>query len=119
MILADITTAVDHIAGKDSNWLLSGAVLLMGIILVGMARYFVKQHESLINDHKEARMAYQISLKEIVAAQNITTREVAAALALSTKVIEQNSEWLRLGRLKEIPSGDRRQAARGQDPACS
>jgi len=61
-------------------------------------RYFVRQHEQLIEDHKRSRDSYQDSLRGIVAEQSATNAKLIMRLDQNTKVLEECRDRLRLSR---------------------
>jgi len=61
-------------------------------------KYFVRQHERLIDDHKEARDSYQESLRGVVAVQSAANAKLIICLDNNTKVLEECRDELRLVR---------------------
>ena len=58
-------------------------------------RYFVQQHERLIEDHKQSRDSYQESLRGVVAEQSATNAKLMVCLDNNTKVLEECRDELR------------------------
>jgi len=56
---------------------------------VWVVRYFVKQHEQLLADHKQSRECYQESLRGVVAEQSATNAKLVVCLDNNTKVLEE------------------------------
>jgi len=54
-----------------------------------VVRYFVKQHERLLEDHKQSRECYQESLRGVVAEQSATNAQLVVCLENNTKVLGQ------------------------------
>jgi len=61
-------------------------------------RYFVKQHEQLLRDHKESRECYQESLRGVVAEQSATNAKLVVCLDNNSKVLEECRDELRCSR---------------------
>jgi hypothetical protein len=67
---------------------------------VFVMRYFVRQHERLIEDHKKARDCYQESLREVVKQQSAMDAKLIVCLEQNTKVLGECRDELRLSRMK-------------------
>jgi len=80
---------VDHVAAMNDRWLFIASLVLLGIFAIWVMRYFVKQHERLLEDHKQARECYQESLRGVVAEQGATNAKLVVCLENNTKVLEQ------------------------------
>lgn len=91
----DTVKLVDHVAAQSDRYLFIGTLIILGFFAYVVMRYFLKQYEALINDHKEARASYHVSMQNIVGQQDATTRSVVAALTETKEIIRQNSECLR------------------------
>ena len=94
----DFIKAVDHAAGMNDRWLFIASLAVIGIIGVWVVRYFVKQHEQLLADHKQSRECYQESLRDVVAEQSATNAKLIVCLDNNTKVLEQCRDELRCSR---------------------
>jgi hypothetical protein len=70
MSTADFLKAVDHAAGMNDRWLFIASLVVFGLFAAFVMRYFVRQHERRIADHKQARDTYQESLRSMVAEQS-------------------------------------------------
>jgi len=46
------------------------SLLVIGIFGIWVVRYFVRQHERLLDDHKQSRECYQENLRGVVAEQS-------------------------------------------------
>ena len=79
-------TGVDHAAAMNDRWLFIASLLLLGMFGIWVMRYFVKQHEQLLQDHKESRECYQESLRGVVAEQSATNAKLVVCLDNNSKV---------------------------------
>src|SRR5512138_1489377 len=100
MIPSDLVRAVDHAAGMNDRWLFISSLVLFGVFAVSVMRYFVRQHERLIADHKSARDTYQNSLQGIVAEQSAANAKLMVCLDKNTAVLEECRDELRTARLQ-------------------
>lgn len=91
----DVVHIADTAAQKSDRVLFIVALIVLGICAVFVARFFVKQYEDLIRDHKAERQEYQTSLRQIVAAQNETMRELTICLTRNTEALDTCSTELR------------------------
>jgi hypothetical protein len=66
MPTTDFMKLVDHAAGVNDRWLFIASLVVFGLFAAFVMRYFVSQHERLIEDHKQARDAHQTSLRGMV-----------------------------------------------------
>ena len=73
----------------NDRWLFVASLVAIGLFGVWVMRYFVKQHERLLDDHKESRECYQESLRGVVAEQSATNAKLVICLDNNTKVLEQ------------------------------
>ena len=86
---SEFLRGVDHAAAQDDRWLFIASLVLLGLFGVWVVRYFVKQHEQLLADHKASRECYQESLRGVVAEQSATNAKLVVCLDNNTKVLEQ------------------------------
>ena len=93
--------AVDHAAGMGDRWLFIATLLVFGVFAVGVMRYFVRHHERLMEDHKQARDAYQESLQGIVAEQSAANAKLMVCLDNNTAVLEECRDELRYARTEK------------------
>ncbi len=100
MNLSEFLRGVDHAAAKDDRWLFIASLVLLGIFGVWVVRYFVKQHEQLLADHKQSRECYQESLRDVVAEQSATNAKLVLCLENNTKVLGECRDELRHSRRK-------------------
>ena len=86
---AELIKNVDHAAAMNDRWLFVASLVVIGIFGLWVMRYFVKQHERLLDDHKQSRECYQESLRGVVAEQSATNAKLVICLDNNTKVLEQ------------------------------
>ena len=85
----ELIRGVDHAAAMNDRWLFIASLALLGGFAIWVMRYFVKQHERLLDDHKESRECYQESLRGVVAEQSATNAKLVVCLDNNTKILEQ------------------------------
>ncbi len=95
---AELIRGVDHAAAMDDRWLFVASLVVFGVFAAFVMRYFVRQHERLIEDHKQARECYQESLRGIVAEQSATNGKLVVCLENNTRVLEECRDELRVVR---------------------
>ena len=98
MSTIEFLRGVDHAAAMNDRWLFIASLALLGLFGVWVVRYFVKQHERLLDDHKQSRECYQESLRGVVAEQSATNAKLVVCLDNNTKVLEECRDELRLAR---------------------
>ena len=91
---------VDHAAAMNDRWLFVASLVVFGVFAALVTKYFVRQHERLIEDHKEARDTYQESLRVVVAEQSAANAKLIVCLDNNTKVLEECRDELRLVRME-------------------
>jgi hypothetical protein len=96
----ELIKSVDHAAGMDDRWLFIASLVVFGVFAALVMRYFVGQHERLIEDHKQARDSYQESLRNVVAEQSGANAKLIVCLDNNTRVLEQCRDELRLSRME-------------------
>src|SRR5437868_14016942 len=101
----DFLRTVDHAAAMNDRWLFIASLVVIGMFGVWVVRYFVKQHERLLDDHRQSRECYQESLRGVVAEQSATNAKLVLCLEANTKVLGQCRDVLRLGRNKQQKKG--------------
>ena len=97
----ELIKGVDHAASMNDRWLFLASLALLGLFGVWVVRYFVKQHERLLEDHKESRECYQESLRGVVAEQSATNAKLVVCLDNNTKVLEECRDELRCSRRRK------------------
>ena len=98
MHVNEFVKAVDHAAGMNDRWLFLASLVVIGIFGLWVMRYFVKQHERLLEDHKQSRECYQESLRGVVAEQSATNAKLVTCLENNTKVLSACRDELRRAR---------------------
>ena len=91
----DVIKNVDHAAAMNDRWLFIASLVAIGLFGVWVMRYFVKQHERLLDDHRQSRECYQESLRGVVAEQSATNAKLVICLDNNTKVLEECRDELR------------------------
>jgi len=94
----ELIKGVDHAAAMDDRWLFVASLVVFGVFAAFVMRYFVRQHERLIEDHKQARESYQASLRDVVAEQSAANAKLIICLDNNTKVLEECRDELRFVR---------------------
>src|SRR3954471_15297319 len=97
MNLNEFVRTVDHAAAMNDRWLFVASLVCIGCFGIWVMRYFVKQHERLLADHRQSRECYQESLRGVVAEQSATNAKLALCLDANTKVLGQCRDELRRG----------------------
>jgi hypothetical protein len=100
MISTEVINGVDHAAAMNDRWLFVASLVVFGIFAASVMRYFVRQHERLIADHKEARNSYQESLRVVVAEQSAANAKLIVCLDNNTKVLQECRDEMRLVRME-------------------
>ena len=98
---SELIKSVDHAAAMNDRWLFVASLVLLGIFGVWVVRYFVKQHEQMLADHKQSRECYQESLRGVVAEQSATNAKLVVCLDNNTKVLEECRDELRCSRRRK------------------
>jgi len=96
----ELMRSVDHAAAMDDRWLFVASLVVFGVFAAFVMRYFVRQHERLMDDHKEARDSYQESLRGVVAEQSAANAKLIVCLDNNTKVLEECRDELRHVRME-------------------
>ena len=100
MNATDLINTVDRAAAMNDHWLFVASLVVLGVFAVFVMRFFVRQHERLIEDHKQARDDYQESLRGVVAEQSAANAKLIICLNNNTKVLEECSAELRFCRME-------------------
>jgi len=98
----ELIKSVDHAAAMNDRWLFIASLVLLGIFAIWVMRYFVKQHERMLEDHKQSRECYQESLRGVVAEQSATNAKLVVCLDSNTKVLEECRDELRCSRKRKL-----------------
>ena len=96
----DFIELTNKAALQNDRWLFVASLIVCGIFAASVMRYFVRQHENLIQDHKQARDTYQESLRGMVAEQSAANAKLITCLDNNTKVMEECRDELRHARLE-------------------
>ena len=91
----ELIRSVDHAAAMNDRWLFIASLVAIGLFGVWVMRYFVKQHERLLDDHRQSRECYQESLRGVVAEQSAMNGRLVVCLDNNTKVLEECRDELR------------------------
>ena len=97
----DVIKNVDHAAAMNDRWLFIASLVAIGLFGVWVMRYFVKQHERLLDDHRQSRECYQESLRGVVAEQSAMNAKLVICLDNNTKVLEECRDELRCSRRRK------------------
>jgi hypothetical protein len=100
MNATELLKNVDHAAAMDDRWLFVASLVVFGMFAWVVMRYFVRQHERLIEDHKEARESYTVSLRGVVAEQSAANAKLIVCLDNNTRVLEECRDELRSVRME-------------------
>jgi hypothetical protein len=98
MNVTELVRSVDHAAAMNDRWLFVASLVALGVFAAFVMRYFVRQHERLMQDHRAARDSYQESLRRLVAEQSAANAKLIVCLDNNTKVLEECRDELRLVR---------------------
>jgi hypothetical protein len=96
----DLVQLTNQAAAQSDRWLFIASLVVGGVFVAGVMRYFVRQHEQLMEDHKQARDSYQASLREMVAEQSEANQKLIVCLDNNSRVMEECRDELRLARIE-------------------
>ena len=96
----ELVQSVDHAAAMNDRWLFVASLVVFGAFATSVMRYFVRQHERLIEDHQQARDSYQESLRGVVAEQSAANAKLIVCLDNNTRVLEECRDELRSVRME-------------------
>lgn len=96
----DLVQLTNQAATQNDRWLFVASLIVFGLFAASVMRYFVRQHERLIEDHKQARDTYQESLRSMVAEQSAANQKLITCLESNTRVLEECRDELRSSRLE-------------------
>ncbi len=100
MNTVDLVQVVSAAAQQSDRWLFIASLVVFGVFAAAVMRYFVRQHERLLDDHKEARDTYQESLRGMVTEQSAANAKLITCLESNTRVLEECRDELRHSRLE-------------------
>jgi len=97
----EVVELTNRAAMQSDRWLFVATLIVFGLFAIGVMRYFVREHERLIADHKRAREGYQESLRGIVAEQSAANAKLITCLENNTRVLEECRDELRQTRMEQ------------------
>jgi hypothetical protein len=86
---------VDYASVQNDRWLMLAMLVILLVVMWLVARYFVRQHETLIADHKTQREEYTTTLRELVAKQAATAATLQVCIDRNSKALEEHTEVVR------------------------
>jgi hypothetical protein len=98
---ASVLKAADYAAAQSDRWLFIAALIVLGVVVAYVGRYFVKQYEGLVTDFRQDRHKYEETLLRLTQEQGAMTKDLAVVLDRNTKVMEACNEQLRMLRVQE------------------
>ncbi|MEI7733722.1 MAG: hypothetical protein WCO56_29425 [Verrucomicrobiota bacterium] len=96
----ELVQLTNQAATQNDRWLFVASLVVFGIFAASVMRYFVRQHERLIDDHKQARDSYQESLRGMVTEQSAANAKLITCLESNTRVLEECRDELRSSRME-------------------
>src|SRR4051812_46698580 len=99
----DLLKLADHGAGQSDRWLFLATLIVLGAFARFVLRKLMREHQGLIQDHKEARNRYQNSLRKLVADQNNANHKLILCLENNSKVLRECRDELRRNRENHVP----------------
>ena len=99
----DLVQLTNQAATQNDRWLFVASLIVFGVFAASVMRYFVRQHERLIDDHRQARDTYQESLRSMVAEQSAANQKLITCLESNTRVLEECRDELRSSRMERSP----------------
>jgi hypothetical protein len=109
----DALTIANHAAQQNDRWLFIAALIVLGVVVVAVARYFVTErqeaaqdHKALIADFKAAQEGFNKTLADLVEKGNKTSQELAVCLDRNTRAFEEVSATIRFCRENNNKKGD-------------
>jgi hypothetical protein len=100
-VMGPLMELTNEATRQDDRWVFIASLVVLGCFAVATMRYFVRQHERLIEENNEARTDYQSSLRGIVAEQSAGNAKLIICLDNNTQVLEQCRDELRLCRAEK------------------
>ena len=101
----DALTLANHAAQQNDRWLFIACLIVLGLVALAVARYFVAErreaaqdHKALIADYKAAQEDFQKTLADLVEKGNRTHQELAVCLDRNTRAFEEVSAAVRFCR---------------------
>ena len=101
----DVIRMADHGSLQNAQWLFVASLVVLGLVVVAVARYFVAErreasadHKALVGDYKAAKEGFQRTLADLVERGNKTSQELAVCLDRNTRAFEEVSAVVRFCR---------------------
>ena len=98
----DLTHAVDHAAGMNDRWLFLFALGVLALLVLAVARYFVRQYERLQAEHHEV-------LASLMGRQAESQTELVRVVAANTEALRSVSAELRWCKERNLAAGGSRE----------
>ena len=92
---------VDHAAAMNDRWLFLAALCLLLLGCGAVIYWLVKQLQTVLAGHKDARDAHQAALTQIVGTQNDTALKLAVCIDRNTAALDDCN--LELRRIRSHP----------------
>ena len=100
--MTDALTLANHAAAQNDRWLFIASLIVLGVVVVAVARYFVAErreaaldHKALVADYKTAQEGFHKTLADLVERGNKTSQELAVCLDRNTRAFEEVSAVVR------------------------
>ncbi len=97
----------NHAAQQNDRWLFIASLIVLGLVALAVARYFIAErreaaldHKALIADYKAAQEGFQKTLADLVDKGNKTNQELAVCLDRNTRAFEEVTAAVRFCREK-------------------
>ena len=98
----DLAGAVDHAAAMNDRWLFLFALAVLAVMVLAVARYFVKQYERLQAEHHEV-------LASLMGRQAESQTELVRVVAANTEALRTVSAELRWCKERNLAAGSARE----------
>jgi hypothetical protein len=79
---------VDHAAAMNDRWLFLAAFCLLLLGCGAVIYWLVRQLQTVLAGHKQAREAHQVALTQIIGTQNETALKLAVCIDRNTAALE-------------------------------
>jgi hypothetical protein len=107
MNTSQIIEMANHAAQQNDRWLFIASLIVLGLVVVAVARYFVAErreaaqdHKALIADYKAAQEGFQKTLAELIERGNKTHQDLVVCLDRNTRAFEEVEASIRFCREK-------------------
>jgi len=105
MNATELIDATNHAAAQNDRWLFIASLIVLGLVVVAVARYFVaerreaaRDHKDLVADYKAAQEGFNKTLADLVNQGNRTNQELAVCLDRNTRAFEEVTAAVRFCR---------------------